>query len=206
MADKKKEEVPEHISKYKKLSKKAEQMIHTMERHHRGAYDKALDDVLTRDGQVDMELLENQENQEKFANKMADHYISKAKQMFKTKDDAKFDDLEKELLINAYAGTTKAQLRQIVKSAGKGFTFDLFYNHEEMRPKMMENIKQKLGTATIGHFDQKHIGDIVKYIGASKFVDDKKMTLQDAIHLLGEYEHEGAVSAKKHQKALYYKK
>ncbi len=204
MADKKKEEVPEHISKFYKLTKKARQMLQTMERHHRGAYDKAIDDVLTKEGQVDMDLLENQENQDKFANKMADHYISKAKGLFRVKDEAKFDDLEKELLINAYAGTTKAKLLGLVRSHGKGFTFDHFYGEE--KPQMMKAVEENLSAATASHFKDKHIEDIVKYTKSGDFVDKGKIDLPHAVRLLGEFETYGVVRHKAHEKAPYYKK
>lgn len=194
MADKKKEEVPEHISKFYKLQKKADQMITTMHRHHRGAYDKALDDVLTKDGQVDMELLEDTKIQDKFANVMADHYLSKAKKLFKTKEDAKFDDLEKELLLNAYAGTTKDQLRRLVKEHKKGFTFEHFYGKEV--PEMAKQIKHNLKMAASSHITEESLDDILKYTGADKYLNKDILERDHGIMLLDIYKQVGTVSPK----------
>ncbi len=194
MTDKKKEEVPDHISKFYKLQKKADQMITTMHRHHRGAYDKAIDDVLTKDGQVDMEMLEDTKTQEKFANVMADHYISKAKRLFKTKDDAKFDDLEKELLMNAYAGTTKAQLRHLVKTHKKGFTFEHFYGKEV--PGMAKHIKDNLAAAASSHIQEENLDDILKYTGADKHIKKDILERDHGIALLDIYKQMGTISSK----------
>ncbi len=198
----KKEGIPKHISKYKKLAKKAKQMLNTMDRHHRGAYDKAVDDIITKNGQVDMDLLDDIKNQEKFADKMADHYLSKAQKVLKSS--GKLDDLEKELLMNAYAGTTKTQLKQLVRQRGKNFTFDHFYG--ELKPQLMETIRNNLTSATIGHFNNKHIDDIVRYTGSSKFVDSSKMRLKEALGVLQQYEELGIVPEKHHKKEIYYKK
>ncbi len=201
----KKDDVPDHVAKYQKLSKKAKQMVRTMERHHRQAYDAAVDDVLIKDGQVDLDLLDKPENQDKFAEKMANHYVSKAKQTFKISDAefGKLDDLEKELLMNAYAGTTKAQLTQYIRTKGKEFTFEHFYN--EVRPGLMEQIEKNLKAAASTHFTDKHIGDIIQYTKTGHFVDPKRMRLGDALGLLYEHEELGTVLEKKHRKALYYK-
>ena len=138
----KKDEVPEHITKYQKLTRKSKQMLRTMERHHRQAYDTAVDDVLMKDGKIDIDLLDSPEHQDKFAEKMANHYVSKAKQTFNISDAdfGKLDDLEKELLMNAYSGTTKAQLTQYIRTKGKDFTFEHFYN--EVRPDLMGQIEK----------------------------------------------------------------
>lgn len=200
----KKEELPEHISKYSKLRKKAKKMIETMDRHHRGAYDAAVDAVLTEDGQVDMELLEDRKIQDRFSEKMSDYYISKAKQLFKVKGDAKFDDLEKELLMNAYTGTTKDQLQKYVRRHGKVFTFDHF--HEKLRPKLMEKMHENLNEATFSHFKDEHISDILRYTGSSGFIDKEKIRLPEATGILEQYEEMGVVPEKSHKRALYYKK
>ena len=194
MADKKKEEVPEHISKFYKLQKKADQMLTTMHRHHREAYDKAIDDVLTKDGQVDMELLEDAKTQDKFVNVMADHYFSKAKKLFKTKEDAKFDDLEKELLLNAYTGTTKAQLQRLVKSHKKGFTFEHFYGKEV--PGMTKTIRDNLTAAASSHIKEENLDDILKYTGADKYVKKELLERDHGIALLDIYKQMGVISSK----------
>ena len=203
MADEK-PKIPAHISKFQKLSKKAKQMINTTSKHHRNAYDAAVEAVLMKDGYVDQDRLKDMKVREEFADKMADFYVGKARQQFKVGKDAKFDELETELLMNAYAGTTRGQLKQYVKKAGKKFTFDHF--NTEQRPALMEGLEKNLNSATVSHFDQKHVGDIVKYTGAGKFLDAGKMNLQDAFGVLDQYENNGTVLEKMFEEKHFYKK
>jgi hypothetical protein len=202
---KEKKKIPDHISKFKKLSDKADQMIATTDKHHRNAYDAAVDAILIdKSGYVDQNRLKDKKVREDFADKMADFYITKAKQQFKVGDKAKFDELETELLMNAYAGTTRGKLKIYIRQAGKDFTFDHF--NTEMKPKLMKSIEDNLSSATVGHFNDDHIKDIVDYTGANKFLDHGKMTLQDAMGVLGSYETNGAVLEKKFKDKIYYKK
>ena len=102
------EKGPEHLEKYKKLSKHADQISDTTARHHRQAYDKAVEDILIPEGEkdADYDLLKKTKFQVAFADKMSDFYISKAKDYFGVQKD--LSDLEKELLMKAYSGTTKS--------------------------------------------------------------------------------------------------
>ena len=203
MADEK-PKIPAHISKFQKLSKKAKQMIATTDKHHRNAYDAAVEAVLMDKGYVNEDKLKDMKVREEFADKMADFYVGKEKQQFKVGKDAKFDELETELLMNAYAGTTRGQLKQYVKKVGKKFTFDHF--NTELRPGLMKGIEENLDAATVGHFGQEHVGDIVKYTGAGKFLDAGKMTVQDAVGVLGQYENNGTVLEKLFKEKHFYKK
>ena len=135
---------------------------------------------------------------------MSDFYISKAKQQFKVSDDAKFDDLEKELLMNAYAGTTKGQLKQHIRKKGKDFTFDHF--DQEVKPGLMKQMSQNLYAATTSHLKNEHVGDIVKYTKTDKFLDADKMQIDDAIGVLKSYEANGVVPEKGLKEEIFYKK
>lgn len=199
---KKKDDVPEHISKYKKLTKKAKRMVDTRKRHHRQSYDFAVDEVLTKDGQVDMDLLDDVKNQDKFIDKMSDHYTSRAQKALKI--GGKLNELETELLRKTYVGVTKAELKQIARQLGKNFTFDQFYSKHV--PKMMETIEDTLESATMGHFNEEHINDIIKYTKSSDFIDSKKLRLPEALGILQQYGEMGVIPEKAHKKAVYYKK
>lgn len=203
MADKK-EEVPDHISKYLKLTKKAKNMVSTMDRHHRGAYNAAVDAVLTKDGTVDQDLLDDKNVQVKFVDKMVDHYISKAKQQFKIQEGAKFDDLEQTLLMNAYSGTTRDQLLQEVRQHKKGFTFDYF--NREVRPEMTKQIYHHLKSAAGSHLKEEHIDDIIRYTKTEGLIDKEKIRLQEAVPLLEIYEEMGMISPKQIKDSIFYKK
>jgi hypothetical protein len=204
MADKKKE-VPEHISKFKKLDKKADQMIATTNKHHRNAYDAAVEKVLMPEGSVDYELLDKMENRDKFADEMSDFYISKAKQHFKVGKDAKFDNLEEQLLMSSYAGITKGELREYTRKLGKKFTFEQF--DQGLKPGMMEKINRDLDKATKSHFKDEHIGDIVKYVKGDKFLDANKMNLDEAFKAIKEFKKNGgALKQDDYKQEIFYKK
>jgi len=215
MADKK-EEVPKHIQEYEKNNKKAKALIDGMQRHHRGAWDSAADAHLVKDGSLDMELLEKDEVQEKFANSMADYYLDKARKLFGVK--AEKDDKGKEkkpektieaLLLNAYAGTTRERLLQAVRENGRGFSFEGYYG--KVVPKMTEGIYESLLHAASGHFKKDHVKDIVDYVAGKsrqslKYLDTSRMTTEDAKGLLIELERDHAIHEDAHKRRIYYKK
>lgn len=186
------EETPEHIAKYKKLKKKAEQMIDTTDHEHRSAYLKAVDEHI-RDKEtklVDYELLENPETQQKFAATMSEHYISKAKQALKV--DKELDEMEKAMLMNAYVGTTKEELKRIIATRGKDLTFTAY--DREHRPEFMKKISGVLRGAAGGHLEDKHIGDLVKGAEASDYVNVDYLTLQEAKNIYSLFEDQGSMS------------
>ena len=67
--------------------------------------------------EVDFERLDDSKIQEQFVKTMSDMYISKAKAHFSISKD--LDDLEKEILMQAYSGVTRQQLQHTVGKYGK---------------------------------------------------------------------------------------
>ncbi|HLD06950.1 MAG TPA: hypothetical protein VJC16_05470 [Candidatus Nanoarchaeia archaeon] len=186
------EDLIKDFLKHKKLYKKSQRLISTTDREHRRAYDSAAELIVDEEGLIDYEKLDDADMQLKFADKMADHYLSKAKQHLKSKASGE-DEFENEMLRKAYSGTTRAELRQYVGQLGKKFTFDEFNSHH-IKGNFMREIIKTLSGAAASHIKEKHIPHIVKYTKSGEFLDPSKMRLEDAINLLTKYHAEGPLS------------
>ncbi len=190
------------IDKHKKLYTKAKKLTDTIHRHHRQAYDSAIDSHLTgKDGLVDMDKLDNSKVQDKFVDKMTDIYLSKAKQTLGMKGK---DQIENELILNTYAGITKNELKSAVKSQGSDYTFDNHHGH--MKQIIKEKIAPTLFNAASSHLKSSDISDIIKYTKTSGFIDSKKIRKGEAINLLTSYHESGQVASKPYRHEIYYKK
>lgn len=182
-------EAPEAVKKWKKLQKHAKRILDTTEHHHRVAYDKALKEHLMEGDLIVYDKLDEDEVQREFAETMSEHYIEQAKKYFKVHKD--LNELEKELLMNAYAGTTKAQLRQLISEHGKSLSFDKFL---EEKKKWLQQLGKALVGATTYHITDEHVEDIIKYVGLEDVIDPENMPREKAIELLRIYEEKGALS------------
>lgn len=195
------EDFVQDFLKHKKLFKKANRILATTDREHRRAYDVASELILDEEGLVDYEKLDDADMQLKFADKMADHYLSKAKQHLKSKASGE-DEFENELLRKAYAGTTKAELRQYVGEHGSKFTFDRFNQHD-VKGKFMREVTHALSGAASSHIREKHIPHVVKFTKSGEFLDASKMGLEEAVALLSEYHTAGVISPEHYRNATY---
>ena len=133
----KKEEDP--IKKWKRLRKKVKRVLDTTEIHHHEAYLTAKDKFLMEDKEVVYDKLDDKEIQEKFADEMANYYIERAKEYFNLQRNLK--DYEKDILLLAYADTTRLGLRQLVTQHGSDFTYK---KYSAETPKLIK----KLGRET----------------------------------------------------------
>ena len=190
------------IEKHKKLYSKAKKLVDTIHRHHRSAYDAAVDKHLTdKDGLVDMEKLENSNIQKKFVDEMTDTYLSKAKQALGVKGKGEMED---QLILNTYMGVTKQELNAMVKGSGSDYSFDS--HHSIMKERVRENIQPTLTSTASAHIRSKDISDILKYTKADKFVDSKKISKGEAIGLLQEYHQTKQLVPEHHKRKSFYKK
>ena len=189
------------IDKHKKLYSKAKRLTDTINKHHRTAYDAAVDTHLTdKEGLVDMEKLDDSNVQKKFVNKMNDVYLSKAKQALGVKGKGKMED---ELILSSYMGITKHELSSAVKSSGSDYHFNA--HNQTMAKVVSEKIAPTLQTSAIAHIKSKDIDDILQYTKADKFVDKNKVRKEDAIEFLMEYHEEKQLSPKKYRHKVFYK-
>ncbi|MBW2991475.1 hypothetical protein KY348_07285 [Candidatus Woesearchaeota archaeon] len=194
-----KKKAPEHIEKYYKLSKKAKKLVDTTDLHHREAYDLAVNKTLLgKDNLVDYDILKEDKKQDEFAGHMADYYIGKAKDYFKSDISGK-DEFENEMLMNAYTGTTRSQLKQMVNRLKERFKFDVFNKHKE--EELMGPLKERLEGVARGHLNREHINDIVDYTGAGDIVKKENLDLNHAVGLLNLYDEQGIIPKKGLEKA-----
>ena len=190
------------IEKHKKLYSKAKKITDTINKHHRAAYDTAVDKHLTgKDGLVDMEMLDNSKVQKKFVDEMSNTYLSKAKQALGVKGKGEMED---ELILNSYMGITKHELKDAVSTHGKGYHFDA--HHASMKEVVEKKIEPTLMGSARSHLKSKDIEDILQYTKAHKFVDSKKIRKGEAIGLLESYHETKQLVPKKYRHATFYKK
>ncbi|MBR9691391.1 hypothetical protein GOV06_01270 [Candidatus Woesearchaeota archaeon] len=185
----------EHLKKYKKRSDMRDVLVDTTNVAHTKAHVYAIDEVLRDEkGKVRYERMKKTETQLKLADKMADSYIKDAKKSLKS-ELSKEDEFESELLMKAYAGVTRAELRRIAADAKEKFTLEEF--EKTYKPKFMETIKETLKGAVASHLREEHIEDIIKYTGIDKHgVDYARVRLPEAIRYLDTYHEIGTVPPK----------
>lgn len=182
---------PEHIAKYDALLKKARKIADTTEHEHSVAYSTAAEALLRdEEGNIDYELLENPDVQQQFADKMTDHYLSKANKLFKAKL-KKEDVFQKDLLLRAYAGITKTELEHLIRTHGKKYTLP---RHEEVKSELMKKIRQELHRTAASHLKEEHVTDLVRHMGIEDIVDASKMRIEDAASLYPLYKERGPLS------------
>lgn len=197
------DEVPDHIKKFNKMHRKANAFANAIDRHGRQAYDYAAGEHLrTEEGGIDTDKLQNADMQAKFAKSMADFYVKKAKQQFKSEipDD---DEFKKSLLLKAYGQATEDELKVHLSKYGKQFSFK---NYQGEIAKVQGQIRHELGQIAGRHFKDEHIDDILKYTKSSDYVDRAKLSkVEQAKDLL--YMHkEGQLSAEAIRNTVYAKK
>ena len=160
MSDKKEDKIPDYISKHKKLYHHAKKLADTAGHTHSEAYAAAVNKHLLEGGEVDFEKLDDGKVQDQFVKTMSDMYISKAKAHFMISKD--LNDLEKEILMQAYSGITRQQLQQAVEKYGKKFTHQQF---EGIKNRLQNAIGERLYASAGGHLKDEHVQSIIKYMG-----------------------------------------
>lgn len=202
MVAKEKDQFP-HLTKYKKLKKKADRIIDTTDLHHRDAYNSAVEKILTdEEGLVDYDKLDENKTQLKFADAMSDYYLDKAKKHLKSKVSGK-DEFENEMLRSAYAGVTKSAIKQLVGQHKSKFRPDVFHRHKE---RFMERVEDTMHGAARGHLKEENIDDIIQYTKTGDIVDKNKIRLQEAVGIMDLYHKQGAVTKEMVKGAHFAKK
>jgi hypothetical protein len=222
MAEKKEEDKKyEHLKKYEKKAREAENIITNLDLTHMEVYSRAAKDVLKveKDNiqdirQTDLSKLKESKHQIALADKMADLYKEKAVEYFskargKAGEKWDLDEFDESLLVKAVYGTTRAQLRNIIASEKDQFSPDRFI--AGYRKKFMESISNDLKAVAGQHLKEEHIDDIVKYTRLDKHdVDSSRLSLPEAIDYLDLYIEQGSITPKqvkdKHKKPEKKKK
>ncbi len=120
---------------------------------------------------------------------MTNSYTEAAKNYFHIGDE-EGDELWREQLMHAYAGTTKAELLRLADEYQDRFTYELFSKHQK---KLMDVLNQKLSPIPASHLKKEHIDDILEHVNAKGIVDPSKIKVEHAAALLGVYAREHAL-------------
>lgn len=169
------------IEKAKKLHKGATELIDTADFHGEHAYNLAVEKHLVKDGKVKYGELKKKEVAEAFADSIADHLVDKAKQTFNV--DKKLDEVEEAMLLHAYQGTTRSQLKDLVKDRQEDFKSKQYV---AIRDELMKGIKQSLYSSALGHIERDHAKDVLKHAGPEleERVEAKNLSEIDVRNLL----------------------
>jgi|SRR3989338_2003478 len=196
MAKKEEEDKTPYITKQKKLYTHATKLHDTAAHTHQAAYKGAVDKhLIGEDGEVDFDKLDDFKVQKEFIDTMTDAYISKAKQHFKIdrskekKND--LDELEKDMLMQAYAGVTKGMIKQYVNRYGKNFKHATF---NQFSQELTENLQKQLYASAASHLEEEHVPSIVKYMGLESKLDAEKINVQEATRLLEVFHRDGGIT------------
>ncbi len=155
------------VQKYMDRSQVAKNLLTHIDTTHIEAYTHAARKVLKVDDirQLDLSKLNDAKKQLEFADTMADFYVSSAKQYFmrsKEKGDAwKLDEYDQALIMSAFAGTTKTQLREVIAAEKDQFNSEKFMTYKDK--KFMPRIKQELKEAAGENLTEEHLEDILNY-------------------------------------------
>ncbi len=190
MTHKKENGPPEYIAKHKKLYHHAGKLLDTASHTHLEAYASAVNKHLKdENGQADLSKLDQSAVQRQFVKSMSDMYVSRAKQHFKVAKD--LNEVEKDLLMNAYVGTTSGQIQDVVKRHGRRLDYQRFSG---LVRELNERMGEHLYTSAGSHLDEEHIPDIIKFVGLEGKLDIDKVNLQQARALLQTFHEEGTIS------------
>ncbi len=208
----KKEKVPKHIATFNNMSEDAKQVGNMMEMNHALAYNAAIiKNIGTKNGRLNYDLLKNDDKQIAVADDIAKHHIQAAQDFFKSKL-AKGSEMEKQLLMNAYAGTTQGELRQLFNRYKDKLDLNTYNN---VKTDLINPIRQKMATVAMAHLKRDHINDIVNYTKSGDIVNKDALGINEGATLLTMYKRDGGISADKlltegkfedHQLKAYTKK
>jgi hypothetical protein len=180
----KKEKVPEHIAKFNRMSTDADQVGDRMELHHSEAFNAAVRrNLLNKKGNPDYKLLKNDDKQIAMANDIAQYHITEAQKYFKSKL-AKGDEMERQLLMNAYAGATQGELRMLFNKNKDNLNLN---NYNNLKTKLINPIRDKMMSVASAHLKTSHIDDIVKYTKSGDVVNKDALGVKEGVTLLGMY-------------------
>ncbi len=178
----------------------------TIEIHHQKAYtEAALKHLKDKEGNLDYKMLKKAEVRTAMANQMADYYTEEAHKYFKIDPKAsKLSDMQKEMLINAYAGITRGQLHDTIHKSEDDFTLPEF---SKLVVRIKQRIGEQLGASAYAHIQDKpeHKKAILKELGLEGKVDTELLRV-DELHALMEAHHQngGVISPKSYQKFPAY--
>ncbi len=187
---KKENGAPEHIKEFYRKHDQMRKLLDTTEAVHSEAYSKGIETIRDKKGQVDYQMLEEVKNQDKFLDKMVDHYLSSAVQRMGLKEKPK-DAFEQDVLLQQYVGVTRGELKKIMRIIKSKYTLQ---KHEGIRGKLMEEQQKRLVPLRSNHLEENHKEDILKYIGAHEYIAKDNVDVSDLTGLLDLHRERGEVT------------
>ncbi|GEM_PF-4099975 len=152
----------DYISLHKKKHEYAKRAVETHKHHSSAAYLKAVEEHLLDDNeQVDIDRLQEEDVQEKFAKTITDYHLDKAKKAFGIKE-LKTDHHAAQIL-QAYMGSTPQLIQETVKTYGSQLNHDFY--HQRIIPQLTQQVQRLLYQTSTSHIKQEHVAGITKKLG-----------------------------------------
>ena len=193
MAEKK--EIPKHIKEFYDRDKKVKQLLAATEDIHSQAYSKSLEAIKDKKtGLPDHEMLKDIAVQDNMIDKMMDHYRTAGAEKLSTIKGKAPDKgtFEEDIFMKKFIGITRAELTRYFRKHKSKYTQKV---HEKIRDNLIEEQEKELMPLRHGHLDKKHIGDILKHVGAEKYFEiDNFRGIEEAVGLLDAYRQKGEIS------------
>ncbi len=193
MAEKEKEDV---LAIHEKRHTYAKKLSNTHNLHTSKAYNEAVEKhLMDKEGLVDFELLDKDNIQKEFVKTMSDFYIKKIKDVHGL--EAK-NDFHKQVLMQAYMGTTPEELKRFVGQYGKQLDYDLF---PRVAATFNKRVHDNLYNVATEHFSDKDIKDVTKKLG----LEDKltqPLSIEEARTLLNAWRDHGQSLSESHLREL----
>jgi hypothetical protein len=191
------EEIPEHIKKFKERYKNIQMMLDETSSKHHEASAYALN-KLREEGKSSLDL-DDADEAKKFAKHLSDFYIKQIDNKFKNTE---INEVEKDLLLEQYAGASTSKLEQFALQYGKKLPKILPQIHGEH----VEELGKKLYANMHNTVQKDHIEDIAKFTKL-KYIDHNYLEKEQAGQILQEYfEKDGHVDEHKFRHKPFYKK
>ncbi|MFH0868140.1 MAG: hypothetical protein V1831_02415 [Candidatus Woesearchaeota archaeon] len=185
----------------KVLLDKKKKLLDTTELVHSEAYDKVVRELLMDENdKVDYSKLKDSDMQLKFADKLKEHYLKAAKGALNVKESK--GELEDEMLLQAYTGATSEYFRTAISELKHRYTKK---THNERSGNLLDAQDKQLTPIVYKKVKNEDIEDVIKHVGAEKYIDHKKVTRDHAIELL-KMHYETGVTPKMVEHQDFYKK
>ncbi|MBW2977012.1 hypothetical protein KY347_06210 [Candidatus Woesearchaeota archaeon] len=188
----------EEFEAMKVLLNKKRKLLDTTELVHSETYDKVVRELLSDEGgNIDYEKLKDTQVQQKFADKLKDHYLKAAREALGVKEEK--GEFEDELLLEAYHGVTSQFFRDQISAKKHKYTKQ---EHSGIVEELKKEQDKKLTPLVYSKFKEEDIKDAIKYMKVD-YINPKKLTRAEAIGLLGQY-HETGLTSKMVEGERYY--